>query len=103
MNLNSDLVLLFLVQGYMIQAVVRRRDMFRRFCGVLVPGFTFMFRRFLIEVGTNIINVDMEIAMAHFELSARERQIKGKWEINDPNITLPNQLIEYIASWSAKE
>jgi hypothetical protein len=43
--------------------------------------------------------VDMGIAMCHFELTARELGLKGKWEIKEPNIEKPAGLCEYTASW----
>jgi len=43
--------------------------------------------------------VDMGIAMSHFELTARELNLKGKWDISEPEIEKPDKLTEYIASW----
>lgn len=46
--------------------------------------------------------VDMGIAMCHFELTARERGIDGKWQISDPgNISTPPDT-EYVVSWVEK-
>jgi hypothetical protein len=42
-------------------------------------------------------NVDMGIAMCHFELSAKELGLKGDWSINDPLIKSVG--MEYIVSW----
>jgi hypothetical protein len=42
-------------------------------------------------------NVDMGIAMCHFELSAKELGFKGDWSINDPLIKSVG--MEYIVSW----
>lgn len=43
--------------------------------------------------------VDMGIAMCHFELTAKELGIEGKWQISVPrNISTP-QDTEYIVSW----
>jgi hypothetical protein len=44
-------------------------------------------------------NVDMGIAMCHFELSAKELGLKGDWSVNDPQIKKNN--MEYIVSWIA--
>jgi nitroreductase len=44
-------------------------------------------------------NVDMGIAMCHFELSAKELGLNGDWNVNDPQIK--SDSLEYIASWSA--
>jgi len=47
--------------------------------------------------------VDMGIAMCHFELAARELDLRGKWMVKDPAIVKPAEtadLISYTASWS---
>jgi nitroreductase len=44
-------------------------------------------------------NVDMGIAMCHFELSAKEIGLKGDWIVNNPQIISAG--MEYIASWIA--
>jgi nitroreductase len=43
--------------------------------------------------------VDMGIAMNHFELTANEIGLKGKWIIKEPGIKKPDRLTEYIVSW----
>jgi nitroreductase len=45
-------------------------------------------------------NVDMGIAMCHFELSADELGIKGEWNVITPQITPEG--MEYIVSWTGK-
>lgn len=42
--------------------------------------------------------VDVGIAMCHFELSAHELQLNGKWRSFDPRLILPEST-EYILSW----
>ena len=43
--------------------------------------------------------VDMGIAMCHFELTAKELGIEGKWQVSDPgNISTP-QDTEYVVTW----
>ncbi|MCE5265342.1 MAG: hypothetical protein LLG97_17650 [Deltaproteobacteria bacterium] len=42
-------------------------------------------------------NVDMGIAMSHFDLSARELGLKGNWKVDDPQIKSDG--MEYIVSW----
>jgi Putative TM nitroreductase len=49
----------------------------------------------------NLQNVDMGIAMCHFELSAKELGLKGDWNVNDPQITKDG--MEYIVSWIAHD
>jgi nitroreductase len=46
-------------------------------------------------------NVDMGIAMCHFDLSARELGLQGGWSVNDPQIKKDN--MEYIVSWIAHD
>jgi nitroreductase len=46
--------------------------------------------------------IDMGIAMCHFEQTLNEMEITGKWHINTPQITLPNDLTEYKVSWIPK-
>ena len=43
--------------------------------------------------------VDMGIAMCHFEMTAKELGIDGKWQISDPGITSTPQDTEYVVSW----
>lgn len=43
--------------------------------------------------------VDMGIAMCHFELTAKETGIVGKWLISDPGIISTPQNTEYVVSW----
>ena len=47
-------------------------------------------------------SIDVGIAMAHFELSALEKGLSGKWIINDPNLPLSQPGLEYIISWKYK-
>jgi nitroreductase len=42
--------------------------------------------------------LDMGIAMCHFELTARELGLAGRWEIRDPGLAMP-ELTEYTVSW----
>lgn len=43
--------------------------------------------------------VDMGIAMCHFELTAKELGLIGKWTIQEPAIKKPDELTEYTVSW----
>ncbi|MBN1661174.1 MAG: nitroreductase family protein [Anaerolineae bacterium] len=43
--------------------------------------------------------VDMGIAMAHFELTAREEGLDGQWLVADPGLAGPDRHTGYIASW----
>jgi hypothetical protein len=46
--------------------------------------------------------LDAGIAMCHFELTANELGLAGEWQINEPAIEKPDEMIEYIASWIDK-
>jgi len=43
--------------------------------------------------------IDMGIAMCHFELTARELGMEGKWAHTNPGIDPPDNLTEYTMSW----
>jgi hypothetical protein len=43
--------------------------------------------------------VDIGIAMCHFELTARELGLPGRWEEQKPNFKKDDQSLEYIISW----
>ncbi|MFA9399326.1 MAG: nitroreductase family protein [Clostridiaceae bacterium] len=51
------------------------------------------------KMGFEMQYIDMGIAMSHFELSAKETNIKGNWGFNDPKIDTENTSLEYIATW----
>jgi nitroreductase len=42
---------------------------------------------------------DMGIAMCHWELTARETGLGGRWVVQEPAIAKPDDLMEYTASW----
>jgi hypothetical protein len=44
--------------------------------------------------------IDMGIAMVHFSETMAQLDFPGMWSINDPEIPLPNNKIEYIATWA---
>jgi hypothetical protein len=43
--------------------------------------------------------MDVGIAMAHFELTAREHNLIGQWTSNPPELDIPDPLLEYCLSW----
>jgi nitroreductase len=57
------------------------------------PGYDRMIKEIRLQ------NIDMGIAMCHFELSARELGLVGCWNVADPRI--PSGGREYIVSWIA--
>jgi hypothetical protein len=47
--------------------------------------------------------VDIGIAMCHFDLTAQEAGLTGKWTVSEPDIEKPDSLTEYIVSWEQQE
>jgi hypothetical protein len=47
----------------------------------------------------DIQRLDLGIAMCHFELTAREAGLGGRWAIDPPQVARPEGEIEYIVSW----
>jgi len=47
----------------------------------------------------DIQRLDLGIAMCHFELTARELGLPGKWLSAEPSIVKPDELTEYTVSW----
>lgn len=43
--------------------------------------------------------VDMGIALCHFEQTAREAGLRGRWALDEPQVEKPGELVEYTASW----
>lgn len=43
--------------------------------------------------------VDMGIALCHFELTARELGLEGRWATLNPGLEIPDQAVEYFLSW----
>jgi hypothetical protein len=43
--------------------------------------------------------IDMGIAMSHFQLTAEELSLPGRWVVKEPGIKKPDELTEYTASW----
>lgn len=51
------------------------------------------------KLGYKMQYLDMGIAMCQFELACEELGIEGQWVQEIPDIKVPNEQIEYIASW----
>ena len=43
--------------------------------------------------------VDLGIAMCHFELSAREFGLDGRWVVEEPDLGKPEEEVEYTVTW----
>jgi nitroreductase len=65
---------------------------------------------FYLHLSRNIIDeklpsmkqMDMGIAMSHFELTAKEEKLSGKWMKKKPEIDTKGKNLHYIASWIGK-
>jgi len=44
------------------------------------------------------VNIDIGIAICHFDLTAKEIGMKGRWAFSEPNLEQPKEL-KYIISW----
>ena len=45
--------------------------------------------------------LDMGIALCHFEQTARELGLEGRWVVDPPDLGELDELTEYTASWAA--
>jgi nitroreductase len=61
-------------------------------------GYRTGFLQTLVRVA-DIQRVDIGIAMCHFELTAREAGLRGKWAVDPPPVAPPDRATEYIVSW----
>ena len=50
----------------------------------------------------DVQRLDMGIAMCHFELSAMELELRGRWVVAEPYIAKPDKYTEYTVSWVAE-
>lgn len=53
------------------------------------------------KMGFDMQRIDIGIGMCHFELACHELNINGKWRVDDPNIDLPDEYMEYIVSFNS--
>jgi hypothetical protein len=51
------------------------------------------------KLGYDMQLLDLGIAMCQFELACKELDIEGRWIEEKPELLLPNEQTEYIASW----
>lgn len=77
---------------------ILKHNQFWRFYLQRTPGY----RRDLIKRILDLCDLqrlDMGIAMCHFELTAKELGLGGKWVMEDEFDKTPDELTEYIVSW----
>ena len=65
------------------------------------PGYPRQIFNLVLKLA-DLQRVDLGIALAHFELSCRELDLKGSWIQEDPGADPPEDTTEYIASWAMK-
>jgi nitroreductase len=54
------------------------------------------------SLGYDMQLLDIGIAMCQFELACKELCIEGQWELEDPNLDLPNDQTEYVVTWKSR-
>ncbi|NHJ48881.1 MAG: nitroreductase [Asgard group archaeon] len=59
-------------------------------------------RRFSDDSLPSMKQMDIGIAMSHFELTAKDQKLDGKWVKKNPNIDTNSKNLHYIASWIGK-
>jgi hypothetical protein len=61
-----------------------------------------IYSRFTTNVaGADLQRIDMGIACCHFELTARELGLAGKWKVIEPPALEPPERTTYVATWLA--
>lgn len=80
---------------------VVKRDQDFHFYMQRTPGYRSVFTR-LVQID-DMQRLDMGIAMCHFELTAMELSLPGKWVFEDPGLDLPDGLTEYVVTWGEND
>jgi nitroreductase len=62
------------------------------------PGYPGGLAKTILGV-SDVQRVDLGIAMCHFEYTARELGLAGRWEVDQPPIETPDPLTKYTVSW----
>ena len=65
------------------------------------PNYPSPFFDFLVGLA-DLQMIDLGIAMSHFELTALEIGLKGRWIHKDPGVSFPEVNLEYISSWQVE-
>ena len=79
-----------------------RQDQFWRFYLQRTPGYREDPIKRILDL-CDLQRLDMGIAMCHFELSARELGLMGKWLIEEDINKSPDALTEYVVSWESQD
>jgi nitroreductase len=78
-----------------------KHNNFWRFFMRRTPGYRRDFIKSVLDL-CDLQRMDMGIAMSHFELTAKELGLKGKWGVEVDLDKLPDEMTEYIVSWETK-
>jgi hypothetical protein len=65
------------------------------------PGYRNQWLARLLNVD-DMQRLDAGIAMCHFKLAAGELGLAGTWQVNEPAVEKPDEMTEYVASWSSE-
>jgi nitroreductase len=81
---------------------ILKHDQFWRFYLQRTPGYRKDLIKHILDL-CDLQRVDMGIAMCHFELSAHELGLGGRWVVEDDLEKNPTALTEYLASWESQD
>lgn len=54
---------------------------------------------FILFSMADLQRIEMGISMCHFQLTADELGLKGRWEMKEPAILGPGDMVEYVSTW----
>ncbi len=81
---------------------ILKYNQFWRFYLQRTPGYRKDFIKQVLNL-CDLQRLDMGIAMCHFELTAKELGLKGKWVVENDLEKNPATLTEYIVSWESRK
>ena len=80
---------------------ILKHNQFWRFYMKRTPGYREDLIKRILDL-CDLQRLDMGIAMCHFELTANELGLKGKWVVEENLNKSPEPLTEYIVSWECQ-
>jgi nitroreductase len=80
---------------------VVKHNNFWRFFMRRTPGYRRDFIKSVLDL-CDLQRMDMGIAMSHFELTAKDLGLKGKWIVEEDLNKQPDEMTEYIVSWESQ-
>lgn len=79
---------------------VVKHNNFWRFFMRRTPGYRRDFIKSVLNL-CDLQHLDIGIAMCHFELTAKELGLSGKWVVEEDLNKQPDEMTEYIVSWES--